>query len=111
MVSQDSIMSDYYSCFDKKLEELFCYLDKLAQIDFEESLIEILNEIIKKINFLIDIYEIVQKNMKAIFVKNNKDIKIYFETFHLFSKYCHEFIVYHKMDLLKEVLHYHYLLL
>ena len=110
MVSQDAIMSDYFSCFDKKLEELFCYLDKLAQIDFEESLVEILNEIIKKINFLIDIYEIVQKNMKAIFIKNNKDIKIYFETFYLFSKYCHEFIVYHKMDLLKEVLLFIYTL-
>jgi len=108
MVSQDRIMDEYYSCFDKKLEEIFCYLEKLNQIDFEESLIEILNEIIKKIHFLIDIYEIVQKNLKVIFIKNNKDIKIFFETFYLFSKYCNEFIVFHKMDLLKEVLIFYY---
>lgn len=106
MVSQDKIMNDYYSCFDKKLEELFCYLDKLNEIDFEELLIEILNEIIKKINFLIDIYEIMQKNMKPIFLKNEKDIKTFFETFYLFAKYGHEFIIFNKLDLLKDVYFY-----
>ena len=104
MVSQDRIMSEYYSCFDKKLEELFCYLEKLNEIDFEELLLDILNEIIKKINFLIDVYELVQKNLKPIFLKNNKDIKIYFETFYLFSKYGHEFIIFNKLDLLKDVI-------
>lgn len=102
--SKDRIMNEYYSCFDKKLEELFYYLEKIDQIDFEELLIDILNEIIKKINFLIDIYEIFQKNMKAIFAKNNKDINLFFNTFSLFSSCCREFIVFNKMDLLKDVI-------
>jgi len=106
MVGQDRIMDEYYSCFDKKLEELFGYFDKCNEIDFEEALIEILNEIIKRINFLIDIYELIQKNLKPIFLKNDKDIKIFFETFYLFSKYGKEFIVFNKLDLLKDVFYF-----
>lgn len=103
IVSNDRIMNEYYSCFDKKLEELFLYFDRVQEIDFEELLIDIMNEIIKKINFLIDIYEIFQKNMGIIFIKNNKDINLFFETFGLFSSHCHEFIIFNKMDLLKDV--------
>lgn len=96
-------MNEFYNCFDKKLEELFSYFEKLDKIDFEEQIIDILNEIIAKVHFLVDAYEVTQKYMEAIFEKNKKDIKVFFHTFYNFACHGNEFIVYNKQDLLQQV--------
>lgn len=96
-------MNEYFSCFENKLEHLFSYFEKSELIDFDEFLIELLSQIIVKVNDCIEIYDIFFRNIHLIFLKNKKDINIFFECFFYFSCYGHDWILYSKMEYLKEV--------
>ena len=97
-------MDDYFVCFEKKLIELFEYLEFLEKIDFEENLLEILNEIIIRVPYMNEIFVIIQDNLWKIFNKNDKNIEIFFFTFIYSAKYGYKFICFENKEFLKQVL-------
>ena len=104
MTSTRAIMDEYYPSFEKSLEDLFfTFLPILNQIDFEETLIEILTEMIKVVGYMTDIFKFANKYFSDIFAKNKYDIKILFKLFIFFCLFANEYLIYESYEILDEV--------
>ena len=89
--------------FEDELQNVFTLLDIVKTIDFEELIIDILNELIPKLTVASPLYDIVQRNLKSILEKNDYDISIFFWTFYNWCTYSMRILSLEKDDLILDV--------
>ena len=78
----------------------------MKKIDFEELIIDILNELIPKLHISSPLYDIVQRNFKTILEKNDYDISIFFWTFFNWCMHSIPILSLDKEDLIFEVTYF-----
>ena len=69
------------------IDHLFEYFDMCDEIDFEESLIDILNILIPIVSTKTEFYLCYARNIEKLLDKTDFDVSMFFMTFYNFCKY------------------------
>lgn len=104
LLSCQDIIDECFMAAEDELQNIFTLLDVLQNIEFENELISIATQIAKNTTINTPIFSIIQRNLKAIYEKNEKCLSNLFDLFYYWCLNGYNFINTENESLLYDVI-------